>query len=68
MHPSIVTTGWFRQRNLAGRRPLSKEPSNEAVVYALVTLAVRPSELPEKAAEYVARNYLAHCVSEGPPN
>lgn len=68
MLPSVQTTGWFRQRNLAGHSSLSVDPSTEVVVYLLVTLAVHPSKLPRRAVEFLARRYLAHCVGEGPPN
>jgi len=68
VYPSADTTGWFRERNLAGQHSHSTEPPIEAVVYALVTLAVHPSKLPPKAAEYLAQRFLAHCVGDGPPN
>ena len=55
------TAVWFRRRNLAvGRKP---ELTSEALIYLLVTWAVRPGAVPETALEHLARRF-AHCVGD----
>jgi hypothetical protein len=57
------TSVWFRNRNLAvGQR---SELTSEALIYLLVTWAVRPGAVPETALEYLAHRF-AHCVGETP--
>ena len=65
MYTYPETTVWFQRRNLAVGRELERklELTNEAVIYLLVTWAVRPQEIPEAALEHIAHRF-AHCVSD----
>lgn len=61
MYAYPETTVWFLRRNLAVGRELELTP--EAVIYLLVTWAVRPGEIPEAALEQLAHRF-AHCVGD----